>query len=119
MDTSSYYADGLDGDSTVDYPGGDTDDPGGDFTNDWRSCNNCTTSASSFSKASASYVSSSLTTGVSLLSLSDKSTADMVECTNVDYATGSFCSSCSIPPHMARGLWSRGNGCAMDIGQAE
>ena len=111
--TSSCYADGLGGDNTVDDPGGETDDPGGGSTNDWSSCNNFTISASSFSKASASYVSSSLTTRVSLLSLSDKSTADAAEYANVDYATGSFCSSCSIPPHMARGLWSSGKGCAM------
>ena len=52
---------------------------------------------------------SSLTTGVSLL----KSTADVVEYTDVDYATGSFCSSCSIPPLTAGGLWSTGKGCAM------
>ena len=52
---------------------------------------------------------SSLTTGVSLL----KSTADVVEYTDVDYATGSFCSSCSIPPPTAGGLWSNGKGCAM------
>ena len=44
------------------------------------------------------------------LSLSDRSTADVVECADVDYATGSsFCSSCSIPLHMARGLWSSGS----------
>ena len=73
----------------------------------------CMQEGKALSKASASYVSSSITTRVSLLSLSDKSTADVVECADVDYATGSFCSSYSIPPHMARGLWSSGNGCAM------
>ena len=57
----------------------------------------------------ASYVSSSLTTRVSLL----KSAADVVKCTDVDYVTGSFCSSCSIPPLMTGGLWSTGKGCAM------
>ena len=55
------------------------------------------------------YVSSSLTTRVSLL----KSAADVVEYTDVDYATGSICSSCSIPPLTAGGLWSNGKGCAM------
>ena len=35
------------------------------------------------------------------------------QCTDVDYATGSFCSSCSIPPLTAGGFWSPGNGCAM------
>ena len=102
--------------SHTDDPGGDIDNPGDGSTNDWGSFTNFTTSASTFSKASASYVSSSLTTRVSLLSLSDKSTADVVECTDVDYATGSFCSSCSIPPLMARGprgLWSSGKGCVM------
>ena len=88
--------------SHTDDPGGDTDDPGGGSTNDWGSFSNFTTSASTFSKESASYVSSSLTTRVSLL----KSTADVVECTDLDYATGFFCSSCPIPPLMARGLWS-------------
>ena len=53
--------------------------------------------------------SSSSTTRVSLL----KSTADMVKYTDVDYATGSLCSSCSIPPLTAGGLWSNGKGCAM------
>ena len=57
-------------------------------------------SASTFSKTPASYVSSSLTTRVSLL----KSAADVVKYTDVDYATGSFCSSCSIPPPTAGGL---------------
>ena len=52
------------------------------------SFNSFTTSASAFSKTPASYVSSSLTTRVSLL----KSAADVVKCTDVDYATGSFCS---------------------------
>ena len=40
-------------------------------------------SASTLSKAFASYASSSLTTRVSLLSFSDKSTADVVECADV------------------------------------
>ena len=73
------------------------------------SFNRFTTSASTFSKTPASYVSSSLTTKVSLL----KSAADVVKCTDVDYATGSFCSSCSIPPPITGGLWSTGKGCAM------
>ncbi|MEC8428618.1 MAG: hypothetical protein VXZ35_09340 [Pseudomonadota bacterium] len=33
MDTSSCYADGPGGGNAVDDPGGDTDDPGGGFTN--------------------------------------------------------------------------------------
>ena len=41
----------------------------------------------------------------SLLSLSDKSTGDVFGNVDVDYATGSFCSSCSIPPPAAGGLW--------------
>ena len=98
MDTSSGYTDGPGGDNgsfsnfatkdhasrAVDDPGGDIDDPGGGTTNDWGSFSNLTTSTSTSSKASASYVSSSLMTRVSLLSLSDKSTADMVNCANVD-----------------------------------
>ena len=86
-----------------------TDDPGGGSTNDGGSFSSFTTSASTLSKTPASYVSSSLTTKVSLL----KSAADVVKCTDVDYATGSFCSSCSIPPLTAGGLWSNGKGCAM------
>ena len=77
------------------------------------SFSNFTTSASTFSKAFASSVSSSLTTRFFFLSLSDKSTADVVECVDVDYATGSFCSSCSIPPPMAHGFWSSGKGYAI------
>ena len=92
-----------------DDPGGDIDDPGGGSTNNEGSFNRFTTSASTFSKTPASYVSSSLTTKVSLL----KSAADVVKCTDADYATGSFCSSCSIPPLTADGLWSNGKGCAM------
>ena len=38
------------------------------------------------------------------LSLSDKSTVDVVGNMDMDYATGSFCSSCSIPPPPAGGL---------------
>ena len=115
VDDSGGYADGPSGQNdsfsdfttedhafrAVDDPGGDIDDPGGGTTNDWDSFSYLATSASTSSKASASYISSSLTTRVSLLSLSDKSTADVVECADVDYATGSFCSSCSIPPPMA------------------
>merc|ERR1712146_488490 len=67
-------------------PGGDIDDPGGGSTNEGGSFNSFTTSASTFSKTPASYVSSSLTTKISLL----KSAADVVECTDVDYATGSI-----------------------------
>ena len=92
-----------------DDPGGDIDDPGGGSTNEEGSFNRFTTSASTFSKTPASYVSSSLTTRVSLL----KSTADVVECTDVNYNTGFFRSSCSIPPLMAPGLWSNGQGYAM------
>ena len=114
-----------------DDPGGDIDDPGGGSTNEEGSFNSFTTSASTFLKTPASYVSSSLTTRVSLL----KSAADVVKrtdedyatmsdsnyddnrgqarCTNVDYATGSFCSSCSIPPLTVGGFWSPGNGCDM------
>ena len=95
--------------SHTDDPGGDTDDPGGGSTNDWGSFSNFTTSASTLSKTHVSHVSSSLTTRVSML----KSTADVVECTDVDYATGSFCSSCSIPPPTAGGLWSSGKGFAV------
>merc|ERR1711991_373385 len=94
---------------TDDDPGGNIDDPGGGSTNDGGSFSSFTTSASTPSKTPASYVSSSLTTKVSLL----KSAADVVKRTDVDYATGPSCSSCSITPLTAGGLWSIGNGCAM------
>ena len=64
-------------------------------------------------KTPASFVSSSLTNRVSLLSLSDKSTVDVVGNLDVDYATRSFCSSCAIPPRVVGGLWSDGVGCDM------
>ena len=73
-------------------------------TNDWGSFSNFAASASTSSKTSALFLSSSLTTGISLFSLSDKLSTDMVKNTNVDYAAGSLCSSCSIPPHEACGL---------------
>ena len=69
------------------------------------------TSTTTSPKTSASFVSSSLTSRVSFLSLSEKSTVDVVG--NIDYATGSFCSSCYIPPPPTGGLWSAGVGCAM------
>ena len=51
-------------------------------------------------------------TGISLLSLlSDKSAVDVVGDLDVDCATGSFCSSCAIPPRAVGGLWSDGAGC--------
>ena len=44
-------------------------------------------------------------TGISLLSLlSDKSAVDVVGDLDVDCATGSFCSSCAIPPRVVGGL---------------
>ena len=66
----------------VDDPGGYIDDPSSGNTNDWGSLSSFTTSASTSSKTSALYVSSSLTTRVSLLSISEKSTVDMVKKTN-------------------------------------
>ena len=70
------------------------------------------TSTTTSSKTSVSFVSSSLTTGFSLMSLSDKSAVDVVGDLDVDdCATGSFCSSCAIPPRVAGGLWSAGVGC--------
>ena len=69
-------------------------------------------STTTSSKTSVSFVSSSLTTGFSLLSLLDKSAVDVVGDLDVDdCATGSFCSSCAIPPRVAGGLWSDGVGC--------
>ena len=98
--------------SAVDDPGGGIDDPGGGDTDDLGSFGNLATSTTTSSKiSSVSFVSSSLTTGFSLLSLSDKSAVDVVGDLDVDYATGSFCSSCAIPPRVAGGLWSDVVGC--------
>ena len=83
-ETSSISAGDHAPQSYTDDPGGDIDDPGGGSTNAWSSFSNGTTSASTSSRASASYVSSSLTTRVSSLFLSDRSTADVVECSDVD-----------------------------------
>ena len=88
--------------------GGDIDDLG--------SLDNLATSTTTSSKTSVSFVSSSLTTGFSLMSLSDKSAVDVVRLGGRrwymdDCATGSFCSSCAIPPRVAGGLWSDGVGC--------
>ena len=64
--------------SAVDDPGGGIDDPGGGDTDDLGSLDNLATSTTTSSKTSVSFVSSSLTTGFSLLSLSDKSAVDVV-----------------------------------------
>ena len=68
------------------------DDPGGGNTDDLGSFGDLATSTTTSSKTSASFVSSSLTTGISLLSLSDKSTVDVVGNLDMDYVTGPFCS---------------------------
>ena len=91
--------------SAVDDPCGGVDDPGGGNTDDLGSFGNLATSTTNSSKTSVSFVSSSLTTGNSLLSLSDKSAVD------VDYATESFYSSCAILPRVVGGIWSDGVGC--------
>jgi hypothetical protein len=95
----------------VDDPGGGVDDPGGGNTDDLSSFGNLATSTTTSSKTSVSFVSSSLTTGISLLSLSDMSAVDVVGDLDVDCATGLFCSSCAIPPRVVGGLWSDGVGC--------
>ena len=90
--------------NAVDDPGGSVDDPSGSDTDDVGFFSNLATSTATSPKTSASFVSSSLTSRVSLLFLSDKSTGDVVGNVDVDCATGSFCSSCSIPPPTAGGL---------------
>ena len=101
--------------NAVDDPGGGIDDPGGGDTDDLGSFGNRATPTTTSSKTSVSSVSSSLTTGFSLLSLSDKSAVDVAEWSNFvdvdDCATGPFCSSCAIPPRVAGGLWRNGVGC--------
>jgi hypothetical protein len=61
----------------VDDPGGGVDDPGGGNTDDLGAFGDLAISTTTSPKTSASFVSSSLTTGISLLSLLDKSTVDM------------------------------------------
>ena len=85
---------------TVDDPGGSIDDPGGGFTDDSGSSGALAISTSTSPKSSASFVSSSLTTGISLLSLLDKSTVDMVGDMDLDCAAGSFYSSRATPPRI-------------------
>ena len=97
--------------NAMDDPGGSVDDPGGGVTDDKGSFCDPSTSTLTSPKTSASFVTSSLTNRVSLLSLSDKSTVDMIGTT--DYATGSFCSSCSIQPTLPGRFWLDGMGCAM------
>ena len=95
-----------------DDPGGGVGDLGGGIGDDVGAFGDLATSTTTSSKTSASIVSSSLTTGISLLSLSDKSAVDVVGDLDVDdCATGSFCSSCAIPPRVVGGLWSDGVGC--------
>ena len=65
-------------DSTVNDPGGGVDDPGCGNTVDLGAVGDLAISTTTSSKTSASFASSSLTTGISLLSLSDKSTVDVV-----------------------------------------
>ena len=90
------------------------DDPGGGNTDDLGSFGNFATSTTTSSQTSVSFVSSPLTTGNSLLSLSDKSAVDVVGDLDVDdCATGSFCSSCAIPPRVVGRLWSDGVGCGV------
>ena len=89
--------------------------PGGD-TGDLGSFGNHATPTTTSSETSVSSISSSLTTGSSLLSPSDESAVVVADpMSNVfdtnDCATGSFCSSCSIPPRVAGGLWREGVGC--------
>ena len=78
----------------------DMDDLGGGYTNDLGSYSSLATFTTTSPKTSASFVSTSLLTiRASLLSLSDKSTGDVIGNIDVDCATGSFCSSYS-------GCWS-------------
>ena len=86
--------------------GGSIDDLGGGNTNDFGSYSSLATFTTTSPKTSASFVSPSLTIRASLLSISDKSTGDVLGNVDMDYATGSFCWSCSIPPPTAYGWWT-------------
>ena len=129
VDEANAYAEGSEirsqagAGSAVDDPGGGIDDPGGGvgdlgggIGDDVGAFGDLATSTTTSSKTSVSFVSSSLTTGFSLMSLSDKSAVDATRLGGRrwymdDCATGSFCSSCAIPPRVAGGLWSDGVGC--------
>jgi hypothetical protein len=102
--------------SAVDDPGGGIDDPGGGDASDLGSFGNLATSTTTSSKTPVSFVSSSLTAGISLLPLSGKSAVGVVGGLDVGdcatgMATGPFCPSCVIPPRVVGGLWSDGVGC--------
>ena len=102
LDETNIYAEGstfhsqAGASNAVDDPGGSVDDPGGSGTDDVGSFSNLATSTTTSPKTSVSFVSSSLTNRVSLLSLLDKSTVDVMG--NVDVGFG---------------LWRAGVGCAM------
>ena len=66
------------------------DDLGGGNTNDLGSYSSLATFTTTSPKTSVSFVSPSLTIRASLLSLSDKSTGDVMGNVDVDYATASF-----------------------------
>ena len=76
IDEVNIYAEGIvfrsqaGASSAVDDPGGSVDDPGGGNTDDLGSFSNLAISTATSPKTSASFVSSSLTSKVSLLSLS-------------------------------------------------
>ena len=74
------------GSAVDDPPGGGVDDPGGGNTDDLGANGDLAISTATSSKTSASFVSSYLTTRISLLSLSDKSTVDVVGNLGVDCA---------------------------------
>ena len=102
IDEVNIYAEGIvfrsqaGASSAVDDPGGSVGDPGGSDTDDVGSFSDLATSTTTSPKTSVSFVSSSLTNRVSLLSLLDKSTVDVMG--NVDVGFG---------------LWRAGVGCAM------
>ena len=68
--------------NAMDDPGGSVDDPGGGVIDDKGSFCDPSTSTLTSPKTSASFVTSSLTNRVSLLSLSDKSAVDMTGTTD-------------------------------------
>ena len=87
------------------------DDPGGGIGDDLGAFGDLAIS----SKTSASFVSSSLTTGISLLSLSGKSAVDVVGDLDVRelrywaillFALRDLLASCAIPPPAACGGWT-------------
>ena len=117
VDEASAYAEGSGVGSQagacniVDDPRGSIDDPGGGITYDLVYFSALAISTSTSPKSPASFVSSSLMTGISSLSLSGKSTVDVVGNMDVDCAAELFLFFARHPAtYIAGRLWCDGAG---------